>query len=151
SIVMKYIKYVLLIAIGVVTIRCSQSNADSSESSAPASAKPSLEKITLAKDTLESQMTIPGELIAYQQVDLYAKVTGFVKELNVDIGSKVKTGQVLITLEAPEMAAQLSAAQSRLRSQEATYAASLASYNRLVEVSKTPGTISQNDLEQAEA
>jgi RND family efflux transporter MFP subunit len=78
-------------------------------------------------------------------------VTGFVKELKVDIGSKVKAGQVLITLEAPEMTQQLSAAQSRLKSQEALYTAGLANYNRLVETSKTPGTISPNDLELAEA
>jgi membrane fusion protein (multidrug efflux system) len=110
-----------------------------------------LETVTLRKDTLESEMVIPGELIAYQQVDLYAKVTGFVKELNVDIGSKVKAGQVLIVLEAPELASQLSAAQSRLKSQEALYTASIANYNRLTETSKTPGTISPHDIEQAEA
>jgi membrane fusion protein (multidrug efflux system) len=110
-----------------------------------------VETITLKKDTLESEMIIPGELIAYQQVDLYAKVTGFVKELNVDIGSKVKAGQVLIVLEAPELTAQLSAAQSRLKSQEAVYTASIANYNRLIETSKTPGTISPHDIEQAQA
>lgn len=103
------------------------------------------EKFTLEKDTLETRLTIPGELVAYQQVDLYAKVTGFVKELKVDIGSKVRSGQILMTLEAPEMMSQLSAAQSRLKSQEALYTASQANYNRLVETSKTPGTISQND------
>ena len=147
---MKYIQFVLLIAVVVTFVRCSHSNADA-EKKSDAKPEATLEKITLKKDTLEGRMTIPGELIANQQVDLYAKVTGFVKELKVDIGSKVKTGQVLIILEAPEMAAQLAAAQSRLKSQEATYAASLAVYNRLVETSKTPGTISQNDLEQAEA
>jgi membrane fusion protein (multidrug efflux system) len=109
------------------------------------------ETVTVKKDTLESEMIIPGELIAYQQVDLYAKVTGFVKQLNVDIGSKVKAGQVLIVLEAPELASQLSAAQSRLKSQEALYTASIANYNRLIETSKTPGTISPHDIEQAEA
>jgi membrane fusion protein, multidrug efflux system len=109
------------------------------------------EKITLKKDTLETRLTIPGELVAYQQVDLYAKVTGFVKELKVDIGSKVKAGQVLITLEAPELMSQMSASESRLKAQEALFTASQANYNRLVETSKTPGTISQNDLEQAEA
>jgi RND family efflux transporter MFP subunit len=56
-----------------------------------------------------------------------------------------------MTLEAPEMMSQLSAAESRLKAQEALYTASQANYNRLVETSKTPGTISQNDLEQAEA
>lgn len=147
---MKYSRVVLLIVITAVSISCSQDHSDSSEGSTE-SPNPSLEIITLKKDTLETQMTIPGELIANQQVDLYAKVSGFVKELKVDIGSRVKMGQVLIVLEAPEMAAQLSAAQSRLKSQEATYTASLANYNRLSEVSKTPGTVSQNDLDQAEA
>jgi RND family efflux transporter MFP subunit len=148
---MKNSSFVLLIAVTAVSISCSKSSSDSSESSTTELVKPSVEMITLKKDTLESRMTIPGELIANQQVDLYAKVSGFVKELKVDIGSKVKTGQVLIVLEAPEMVAQLSAAQSRLKSQEATYTASLANYNRLFEVSNTPGTVSQNDLEQAEA
>src|SRR4051812_8688280 len=104
------------------------------------------EKITLKKDTLVTYLTIPGELVAYQQVDLYAKVTGFVKELKVDIGSKVKAGDVLMTLEAPELMSQLSGSESRLRAQEALVTASQANYNRLVETSKTPGTISQNDL-----
>lgn len=109
------------------------------------------EKFTLKRDTLEARVTIPGELIAYQQVDLYAKVSGFVKELKVDIGSKVKAGAVLMTLEAPELTAQLSAAEYGLKSQEALVMASQANYNRLVETSKTPGTISPSDLEQAEA
>jgi membrane fusion protein (multidrug efflux system) len=147
----KYLKFVLLIAVVVAATRCTKSSADADVKTDTKPAESAVETITLKKDTLEGQMTIPGELIAYQQVDLYAKVTGFVKELKVDIGSKVKTGQVLIVLEAPEMASQLSAAQSRLKSQEATYMASLANYNRLVETSKTPGTISKNDLEQAEA
>lgn len=110
-----------------------------------------LEKVTLQRDTLETHLTIPGELVAYQQVDLYAKVSGFVKELKVDIGSKVKEGDILMTLEAPEISAQLSAAQSKLKSQDALFMASEANYNRLVETSKTPGTISQNDLDQADA
>ncbi|HKC68099.1 MAG TPA: efflux RND transporter periplasmic adaptor subunit, partial [Bacteroidia bacterium] len=91
------------------------------------------------------------ELIAYQQVDLYAKVTSFVKELNVDIGSEVTAGQLLMTLEAPELTSQLAAAESKLQSLEAIYKASDANYNRLIETSKTPGTVSQNDLDQATA
>jgi membrane fusion protein (multidrug efflux system) len=135
----------------IAIVSCNRAPAHDDQKNDSKAAEPVTEKITLKKDTLETKLTIPGELVAYQQVDLYAKVTGFVKELNVDIGSKVKAGQVLVTLEAPEMMSQLSASQSKLKSQEATYTASLANYNRLVETSKTPGTISQNDLEQAEA
>jgi membrane fusion protein (multidrug efflux system) len=142
----------LLIIIGAAGIITSCNNAPAADNkSISKSEKVTIETIMLKKDTLIKDMTIPGELLAYQQVDLYAKVTGFVKELKVDIGSKVKEGQLLMTLEAPEMMSQLSAAQSRLKAQEAAYLASLASYNRLVQTSKTPGTISPNDLEQAEA
>lgn len=103
----------------------------------------------LKKDKLSTSLTLPGELIALQQVDLYAKVSSFVKALKVDIGSEVTKGQLLMTLDAPEMSSQLAAAQSRLKAQEAIYTASKANYNRLYETSKTPGTISTNDLDQA--
>jgi len=148
----KYFKFILYIAAAIGSLSsCTRSNADSDDKAAADSTPAPLEKVVLKKDTLETTMVIPGEMIPYQQVDLYAKFTGFVKELKVDIGSKVKTGQVLIILEAPELTAQLSAAQSRLKSQEATYTASLANYNRIIETSKTPGTISPHDIEQAEA
>lgn len=108
-----------------------------------------VETFALKKDKFSTTLQIPGELIAYQQVDIYAKVTSFVKELKVDIGSEVSEGQLLMLLEAPELSSQMLAAESRLKSQEAIYAASNASYNRLIETSKTPGTVSQNDLDLA--
>jgi membrane fusion protein (multidrug efflux system) len=110
--------------------------------------------VTLAqvqKGKLTSTIAVPGELIPYQQVDLYAKVNSYVKKLLVDIGSEVHTGQLLATLEAPEINSQLAAAQSRIKQQEAVYYASKATYDRLLNTSKIPGTVSENDLEQAEA
>jgi RND family efflux transporter MFP subunit len=107
------------------------------------------EVVIAEKGHLSSTLNIPGELIAYQQVDLYAKVTSFVKKMQVDVGSQVKTGQLLAVLEAPEINSQLAGAASRLQSLEAVYAASKSNYNRLVETSKTPGTISPNDLDMA--
>jgi RND family efflux transporter MFP subunit len=103
------------------------------------------------KGKLSSTIAVPGELLPYQQVDLYAKINSYVKKLLVDIGSQVHQGQLLVTLEAPEINSQLAAAQSRIKQQEAVLFASKATYDRLVNTSKTPGTISQNDLEQAEA
>ncbi len=141
----------LLALLTIIVNACTSSPAKSDEKVEAKAESPVVEKIALAKDTLETRLTIPGELIAWQQVDLYAKVTGFVREMKVDIGSKVRAGEVLMTLEAPELMSQLSAAESRLKSQEALYTASQATYDRLIETSKTPGTISQNDLEQAEA
>ncbi|WP_057936215.1 efflux RND transporter periplasmic adaptor subunit [Algoriphagus resistens] len=103
----------------------------------------------LKKGAVASSFRIPGELIANQQVDLYAKVSSFVKTILVDVGSEVKQGQLLVTLEAPELSSQLAGAESQLKSFEAIYMASKAHYERLVKTSKTPGTISQNDLDMA--
>ncbi len=57
----------------------------------------------LAKDIFSASLRTPGELQAFQQVDLYAKVSSFVRKLNVDVGSTVQAGQVLATMEAPEL------------------------------------------------
>ena len=120
---------------------------DSTAAAAPAPAA----KFSLQKGQLATNLYTPGELIAFQQVDLYAKVNSFVKKLYVDIGSEVKEGQLLATMEAPEIGSQLASAESRVKSQEAIYIASKANYDRVVETSKTPGTISQNDIDQADA
>jgi len=114
-------------------------------------ALPSLETFRVTKDKLSSELRLPAELSGFQQVDLYAKVSGFVKELKVDIGTEVQKGQLLLVLEAPEISSQLAAAESRLKSQEAIYIASKSNYDRLYETSKTAGTVSQNEIEQANA
>ncbi|MHA4843014.1 efflux RND transporter periplasmic adaptor subunit [Flavitalea antarctica] len=112
---------------------------------------PAHELAVLKKDKISTSFRSPGELIANQQVDLYAKEVSFVKKLFVDVGSQVKTGQLLATMDAPELSTRLAAAESRVKSQEAVYQASKSNYDRLYETSKTPGTISPNDLEQADA
>jgi RND family efflux transporter MFP subunit len=115
-------------------------------------AKPAeIEAFILSKSNLTSSFKIPGELIAFQQVDLYAKVNSYIKKLHVDVGTEVNTGQLLAELEAPEINSQLASAESKLKSQEAIYYASKATYDRLFETSKTPGTISKNDLDIANA
>lgn len=119
------------------------------EKKAPEAKAPEIKTFILHKEEMATALKMPGELLAYQQVDIYAKVSSFVKTLKVDIGSEVSAGQLLMTLEAPELTSQLAAADSRLKAQEALYTASKANYDRLLETSKTPGTISKNDLDQA--
>jgi membrane fusion protein (multidrug efflux system) len=107
--------------------------------------------LILKKEKLSTSLQMPGELIAFQQVDLYAKVNSFVKQLRADVGTEVKAGQLLASLEAPEINSQLSGAESRLKSLESIYMGSKASYDRLLETSKTPGTVSPNELDLAHA
>jgi RND family efflux transporter MFP subunit len=112
---------------------------------------PSLSVISLKEGTLRTTMSIPGQLLPYQTVDLYAKVNGFIKSMTVDIGSQVHKGQLLMVLDAPEMTASLKQAQEDLHTKEAIYRGSKATYDRLVKTSKMPGTISPNDLDMAHA
>ena len=112
---------------------------------------PTVQLYTARKGRLSTTIAVPGELIPYQEVELYAKIGSYVKKLWVDIGSEVHQGQLLITLEAPEINSQLGEAKSRIQQQQAVYFADKATYDRLYNTSKTPGTVSQNDLEQAEA
>lgn len=137
---------------GFLFSSCGPSSAEKNEAKeATVEEVPPTPVFTLEKKQLSSSLTVPGELNAFQQVDLFAKVNSFVKKLYVDVGSEVKAGQLLILMEAPEVNSQVSGAKSRLKSQEALYLASKATYNRLLQTSKTPGTISPNDLEQAYA
>ncbi len=128
---------------------CSSSATRETNNEKSLKVKPVTETFLLEKAKLSANLQIPGELIAYQQVDIYAKINSFVKKVLVDVGSEVKTGQLLVSLEAPEISSQLSGAESRLKAQEAIFTASRSSYRRLLETSRTPGTISKNDLEQA--
>jgi membrane fusion protein, multidrug efflux system len=145
--------FIFLCALTVtVFFAACNSHAEKKEEEANEKAKdetPVRETFSLQKGKLTSTLEMPGELAPFQQVDMYAKVNSFVKKLYADVGSEVKAGQLLAELEAPEISSQLAAAESRLKSQEAVYISSNATYDRLVETSKTPGTISQNDLDIA--
>ncbi|HTJ53701.1 MAG TPA: efflux RND transporter periplasmic adaptor subunit [Cyclobacteriaceae bacterium] len=129
-------------------VRCNSSEGNTHKEDAKADL-PVVETIPLEKGKLSTSLHIPGELISFQQVDLYARETSFVKKIYADVGTEVKEGQLIVSLEAPEISSRLAGAESRWKSQEAIYLASKANYNRLLETSKTPGTISPNDLDQA--
>jgi RND family efflux transporter MFP subunit len=141
---------IVLIATSLEYAACSSSQGEE-KAETKAVAPVAVETFALQQEKLSAAFQTPAELIAWQQVDLYAKENSFVKKLYVDVGSEVKAGQLLVTLEAPELNSRLAAAESRLKSQEAIYTASKSQYDRLYETSKTPGTISQNDLDQAAA
>ena len=107
--------------------------------------------------TTDRMIQLPGEFQPYQQVAIFAKVSGFVDKVSVDVGSMVKTGQLLATLVAPELAAhrleataKVQAAESQRAEAVAKVAAADATYQRLKEASATPGVIAGNELIQAE-
>jgi membrane fusion protein (multidrug efflux system) len=152
SINTKHIVTVFLLAASVsVLTACNSGKKEGEATDTTAAAPATTEVIAIQKGKLNTALQVPGELVPYQEVDLYAKVNSYVKKLLVDVGSEVHEGQLLVTLDAPEINSQLAGAKSRIQQQQAIYLASKSNYDRLLSTSKTPGTISQNDLDQAEA
>jgi len=146
---MRKICLLAMIAVPVIIFQSCGTGKSKEEKPATEASVPEVEAVHPVQGSLVSSMRLPGELVAFQQVDLYAKISSFIRRLYVDVGSEVKAGQLLATMEAPELNSQLSGAESRLKSQEALYLSSKATYERLLETSKTPGTISPNDLDIA--
>jgi RND family efflux transporter MFP subunit len=100
---------------------------------------------------------LPGEFQPFLSVSLHAKVPGYVERILVDRGSVVKQGQLLAELSAPEMAARIAEAESKVQAAEAArlqaqaqLAAAASTYDRLQAAAKTPGAIAGNELIQAE-
>jgi membrane fusion protein (multidrug efflux system) len=106
---------------------------------------------TVTEKALSSSARLPGQLNPYNEVNLFPKVNGFVKQLYVDRGSIVKKGQLLVTLEAPEMESQLQSANSRYLQAQENAEASKEKYARLKQAAQEPGSVSPLDLDNATA
>lgn len=100
---------------------------------------------------------LPGEFLPFLSVSLHARVPGYIEKILVDRASVVKQGQLLAELSAPEMAAQIAEAESKVQAlesdrlqAEAQLAALEATYARLKQAAETPGAIAGNELVQME-
>src|ERR1700740_3581697 len=69
----------------------------------------------VVKKSLGREITLSSELVPFQEIDVYAKESGYVKKLNVDYGTKVKAGEVMALLEIPELQAQLEVDQAEIK------------------------------------
>ncbi|HEY7963685.1 MAG: efflux RND transporter periplasmic adaptor subunit [Steroidobacterales bacterium] len=104
------------------------------------------------REDLLREITIPAEFRPYAEVELHAKVSGYVKDIKVDIGDRVKAGQLLAVLEVPELADELDQARASQRRAQADYRDAHLAYTRLVAVNKEhPNLIAEQDLDTAEA
>jgi RND family efflux transporter MFP subunit len=104
------------------------------------------------------QISLPGELLPWDKVNIHPKVKGFVKSVQADRGSLVRKGQVLAILEAPEIISELNQAKAQLIAAEAMlseistrYNVSGSVYSRMLRTSKTKGAVSLNELDIAHA
>jgi RND family efflux transporter MFP subunit len=119
----------------------------------------------VVKKSLGRHITLSSELVPFQEIDVYAKESGYVNKLLVDYGTHVKAGQVMAILEIPELEAQLqedqaeiknaanqvSRAQHELTRYQAQYKALHLQYTRLNEVFESqPGIVAQQEVDDAQ-
>ncbi|MFY9911459.1 MAG: efflux RND transporter periplasmic adaptor subunit [Candidatus Sulfotelmatobacter sp.] len=119
----------------------------------------------VVKKSLGQEITLSSELVPFQEIDVYAKESGYVKTLDVDYGAHVKAGQVMAVLEIPELQAQLeedqaeiknannqvTRAQHELGRYQAQYKALHLEYTRLNGVFESqPGLVAQQEVDDAQ-
>ncbi len=144
-------------ALALASSGCDRGNkVDAASTPAPAP-PPALDTVKVVAQELKLSVPLPGELEPYQEVRIFPKVTGFVKWIGVDRGSRVRKGQLLATLEAPELVSQKAGAQATLESAEnrvieaqAKQSADESTLERLQVAARTPGVISDEELEEAQ-
>jgi RND family efflux transporter MFP subunit len=115
-------------------------------------ALPTVAVARVDREDLYREVTIPAEFRPYEEVELHAKVSGYVSEMKVDFGDRVKAGQLLATLEVPELSDELHNAMAAVQKAEADHADAHLLYTRLLGVNQQqPNLIAQQDLDTAEA
>jgi RND family efflux transporter MFP subunit len=156
----RWLPFGFLFLLGALSTGChrSQSSAQVTLPAAPV--------VRVGRTPLSNRLEVAGEFLPFQEVEIHAKVAGYIRKIYVDIGDRVHAGQLLAELEIPEMTAQVEGAQAVVqRSQqdilsarsavvraEADYAALHAAFGRLKQASAArPGLIAQQELDDAEA
>ena len=127
---------------------------------------PAAQVAIVQRGSIAQVLTLAGQFQPYQVVDVHPKVSGFIRNIYVDIGDRVHEGQTLAILEVPELKAQLSGtvsevarssdeitrAQHEVQRAESTHAALKADYDRLLQTSQAqPGLVAQQELDDAQA
>jgi len=128
---------------------CGDHSKDGTPAAATAAAvQDTAQAFLLKSDTINKAVELPSELLPYLQTDLFAKVQGYVREMKVDIGDRVRKGQALAIIEAPEVNTQVSQSEAALQSAKAKYTASADKYRRLYQASQasSPGIVAPVDL-----
>ena len=156
----------LLAGFGSLLLSSCGRNKDAEASAATASEIPTVAVAKAATADLSRDLILTAEFKPYQEVDVMAKVSGYVKEIRVDVGDRVKEGDLLATLEVPEMADDLRKSQAGVRHSQSEVARAQdeiararsahdiahLSYNRLLQASlKKPGLIAQQEIDDAQS
>lgn len=149
----------------LILIASSCKSSDKAEARSPETAEiPTVAVAEATRQDLSHSVKLTAEFKPYQEIDVMAKVSGYVKQIRVDVGDRVHQGELLATLEIPEMAddlarakagvarsnAEVARANDDIARAESAHNIAHLSYERLAEVSrKRPGLIAQQEIDDA--
>jgi RND family efflux transporter MFP subunit len=125
---------------------------------------PTVAVVKVARENISDTLEIASEFQPYQEIDVFAKVSGYIRKLYVNYGTHVKQGQLLADLEVPELEQQvhqdeamaqrsqqdLERYRQELNSAESSYTVAHLSYTRIADVQKSqPGLVAQQEVDDA--
>jgi RND family efflux transporter MFP subunit len=126
---------------------------------------PAAAVVKVARENIADNLEIDSEFQPFQEVDIYAKVSGYIRNLNVDVGTHVRQGQVLAVLEIPELQQQLQQDEASVRRSEqdlaraheelnraqSAFNVAHLTYTRLADVQKSrPELVAQQEVDVAQ-
>src|SRR5271154_1099262 len=157
---------VVVVAIGIGWRLLGHARSEAEGADSTKNAGVTVAVVRVERHTLQDSLTVAGAFKAFQDVDVHAKVAGYIRTIYVDVGSRVKDGQILAILEVPELAAQLSGARAATRRAEdevhraqgdlqrakSIHSAAHAMYARLKQASEqNAGLVAQQELDNEQA
>jgi RND family efflux transporter MFP subunit len=156
----------LILAVGLALPVLTSVIACNSRVNTIAAESPSATVAAVKQGSIVHTLNLAGQFQPYQVIDVHAKVSGYIRHIYVDIGDKVRQGQVLAVLEVPELRAQLKGTVAEVASRkdeiarehqevlraESEHSALHADYTRLKQAAATqPGLIAEQELDNAQS
>jgi RND family efflux transporter MFP subunit len=154
------IQMMAVTAFALATFSCNQApvhdQGHPGDTTAPAQ---TVEVTRVTRQDLSRGVTLTAEFKPYQEVEIHAKVAGYVKQINVDVGDHAKAGDVLATLEIPELQDDLKKAEAAVLTADQEVKSSEASFEETNQIDtrlqaagkEAPGLIAQQELDTAAA
>ncbi len=146
--IMKYfIGAILLVA---VVLACNNQSTVTTkrEETGKAGKTDSVKVFLLGLDSAQKQISLPGELLPNENAQLRAKVQGYIRKLNADIGSKVHRGQVLALIDAPEINSRVQELNEKVKAAQSRYLSSRDYFERINTASQSDGVIAPSEMQR---
>lgn len=143
--------YLILLSATILLNACTENRAEEKKAEDRKSPTFTYQLASVESGGVATTLKLPAQLTAYQEVSLFPKVNGYVKNIWVDLGSNVKKGSLLMELEAPELEQAVLLAKEKYAKANADFSLNKEHYLRLLEASKTKGAISPMDLSTIKA